>query len=117
MKKEEKIRALQTWAVLTVYAAKGRKMSYGELCHGLGYDPKLWAGRKTSPHLAQVQNFCSQEGAPPLTGIVGSEPNYEPGESYAGDMERLEADRDAVFAFPWHEFHEKFCEWLDKQMG
>ena len=110
------IRALQTWAVLAVAAARGELLTYGELCKGLGFNPaQVHAGENAGPPLEQVQNFCAETGRPRLTSIIGNAANHAPGAGFAGNLAELEQYREEAFNHAWHEDHAAFCAWLEAQ--
>ena len=111
---KKQILALQTWAVLTIAAVRREKITYGNLCVGLGYDPKVRAGNRTSPPLAVVQNFCLNTGKRHLTSIVVST-NGKPGVGFAKPHNKTVAEcQKEVFSYGklWFKHHQAFRKWV-----
>lgn len=116
----QRIKILQTWAILVFAASRGELMSYDDLAKGLGQKStgKKRPSRITQYPLGKIKMFCEGGKKPPLTSIVGNAHSYWPGEGYASNMlpGELAKDRARVFRYKsWHKEFTRFNSWLNRQ--
>lgn len=88
-------RAVQIWPLLTYAAAHRQTITYELLGRHIGV-PRMGLG----PMLEPIQALCVERSLPPLTSIVVSDVDGDPGEGFsaAPDVARGQA---AVFRFRW----------------
>jgi hypothetical protein len=88
-------RAAQLWSVLVFAAREQHILSY-ELTGKLTGLPERAVGENLSP----IQDYCKQNGLPPLTVLVVSEKTGVPGGGFTAAQDILPAQA-RVFVYDW----------------
>ena len=88
-------RAAQLWSVLTLAARQQIILSY-DVAGKLTGLPQFAVGDNLSP----IQDYCIQNGLPPLTALVVSEKTGLPSEGFIAAQDVLPAQT-RVFVYDW----------------
>ena len=91
-------RAFRAWPLLTDRAENRSKITYGKLAENLQIHH-----RPVRYVLGVIQDWCLHERKPPLTILVISQDNGQPGQGFiAWDSRNLNEGYEEVYAYPWH---------------
>ena len=86
-------RAFRAWPILTTLAARRGVTTYGKLAKRIGIH------HRALPYaLAPIQDYCEQQGLPPLTILVRNTDTGEPGDGFYHWNRGRKED---VWAFDW----------------
>jgi putative restriction endonuclease len=97
-------RAFRAWPLLADRAAIRSKLTYGEMAQPLQIHP-----RAVGHVLGVIQDWCLRERKPPLTILVISKGNGQPGQGFiAWNGSNLNEGFEEVFAYPWHTLSNPF---------
>lgn len=98
-------RAGRLWPVLIELAmSKKVTTTYGDAAHAIGIHH-----RPLRYVLEPIQDYCINEGLPPLTALVVSKRTGQQGAGYLG-MPGREADLAEIFAFDWKSIDNPFSD-------
>jgi putative restriction endonuclease len=90
-------RAAQLWSLLILAARNQQILSYGMIEHLTGL-PMRALGKRLHP----IQEYCRENGLPPLTSIAVTETSGVPGEGFTGaPIEEVFRAQARVFVFDW----------------
>ena len=90
-------RAQQLWSLLALAATSRQVLTYDMVARLTGVvRPSI------GDFLRPIQQYCAEQGLPPLTALIVSEQSGEPGEGFTGAA-AVPAAQMRVFRHPWLE--------------
>ena len=91
--------ALEIWDVLTERAINRETLTFNDLANIIFGEKK---GAAVNPFLTVLGLFCKERELPHLTVLVVRQGQQKPGKSFLGDWDRVDDERERVFACDWH---------------
>ena len=91
--------ALEIWDVLTKRAIDRETLTFNGLADIIFGKKK---GGAVNASLEVVGVFCKERELPHLTVLVVRQGQQKPGKSFLGDWDRVDDERERVFACDWH---------------
>jgi putative restriction endonuclease len=108
---EHKEQAIRIWTKLIEAAKEGKDITYTELGKAVTIAPD-----ELGPPLYVIQDYCRDNGLPPLTIVVVYKATGQPGDGIKKTVrqEYFQQSRQQVFHFDWAKHTQRFIAQMEK---